>query len=374
MQATYPGDELDRVGRVAHNRNGLWVAIGVTVLGLLLFTGIFNFLLPNFGANLGEFSLILLGLIFSIVPAALWLFFFYRLDRLEPEPKTMVFNVFLLGALVAGALHAPLVNGLFGFRDWQYNSWWAHLLGGILIVGIIEQFLVYLAVRLSVFSNPEFSERVDGVIYALAAGLGMATVYNFQFVIASRGVDLDIGSIRMVVNALAYASFSGVLGYFIGQMRFEKVPLYYMPMGLLIAAVFNGFFFFFLDRTFGGGLSYNPWSDLVFATIVAILSLALIFWLIERANEETLRVAHQQARTDFGFGNVGAPGLVPAGAESAPAESVAEEPAPTGMAVSEPVTPETVTTEPVTPQADLSDTGADEPPAPVDPSAHEENV
>lgn len=359
MQATYPDDELDRVERVTHNRNGLWVAIGVTVLGLLLFTGIFNFLLPNFGANLGEFALILLGLIFSIVPAALWLFFFYRLDRLEPEPKTMVFSVFLLGALVAGALHAPLVNGLFGFRDWQYNSWWAHLLGGILIVGIIEQFLVYLTVRFSVFSNPEFSERVDGVIYAIAAGLGMATVYNFQFVIASRGVDLDIGSIRMVVNALAYAGFSGVLGYFIGQMRFEKVPLYYMPMGLLIAAVFNGLFFFFLDRTFGGGLNYNPWSDLVFATIIAILSLALVFWLIERANEETLRVAHQQARTDLGFGNVGTPGLVPAGAESAPAEGVS---------------PEITAAEPVTPQTELSETGADEPPAPVDPSAHEENA
>lgn len=318
MQATYRGDELNRVERVTHNRSGLWIAIAITVLGLLVFTGIFNFLIPNFGANLDGLALILLGLLFSLAPAALWLVFFYQFDRLEPEPKQMVFNVFVLGALIAGALHAPLVNGLFGFRDWQYNSWWAHLLGGILIVGIIEQTLVYLAVRFSVFSHPEFDERVDGVIYAIAAGLGMATVYNFQYVVASGGVDLDIGSIRMVVNALAYASFSGVLGYFIGQMRFEKVPIYYMPMGLLIAAIFNGLFFFLLERTFSGGLNYNPWSDLIFAAAIAIIILALVFWLIERANEETLRVARQPLRSEPGFDTIGAPGLTPVPAESTP--------------------------------------------------------
>ncbi len=337
MQSTYPGDELNRVERVTHNRTGLWAAMAITVLGLLLFAGIFNFALPNLSTNLGEFSLILLGLIFSLVPAALWLFFFYRLDRLEPEPKHMVVNVFLLGALIAGALHAPLLDGLFGVHDWLFSTWWSHLLGGILIVGVIEQFLVYLAVRFSVFSHPEFDERVDGVIYALAAGLGMATVHNFQYVVASRGVDLDIGSIRMVVNALAYASFAGVLGYFIGQMRFEKVPVYYMPAGLLLAAGLNGLFFFLLDRTLGGRMTYNPWSDLVFAAVIALIALALVFWLIERANEETLRLARGPAYSDPGFDRIGAPGLVPAGAETAPAE--ADFTAGT-VAASDPVAPE----------------------------------
>jgi RsiW-degrading membrane proteinase PrsW (M82 family) len=356
VQATYRGDELDRVERITHNRSGLWIAIGISVLGLLVFTGIFNFLLPNLGANLGEFALILLGLIFSLVPAALWLVFFYQFDRLEPEPKQMVFNVFVLGALIAGALHAPLVNGLFGFRDWQYNSWWAHLLGGILIVGVIEQALVYLAVRFSVFDHPDFDERVDGVIYAIAAGLGMATIYNFQYVVGSRGVDLDIGSIRMVVNALAYASFSGVLGYFIGQMRFEKVPIYYMPVGLLSAAAFNGLFFFLLDRTFSGGLNYNPWSDLIFAAAIAVISLALVFWLIERANEETLRLTRQPLTSGPGFGAIETPGLAPA-----PAETVL----PAGAEYS---TPPSMAEPSV---AEPSGVAGDEPPAaPSDTAAH----
>lgn len=302
MQTTFTkGDELSRVERVAHNRSGLWVAIVITLVGLLVFTGIFNFILPNFGDNLSGVSLILAGLIFSLIPAAIWIFFFYRLDRLEAEPKHMVLGIFLAGTLITAALHDPILDGLFNLTSWQYNSWWGHLLSGILLVGFVEQFIIFATVRYLVFRHPEFDERVDGVIYCVAAGLGVATVLNFQYVLRSDGVDLDIGSIRMVINAMAYASFAGILGYFMGQVRFEKTPIYYMPMGLAIAALINGLFWYLLDRSFGGGLSYNPWGDLILATIIAIISLGVVFWLVERANEETLRLAHRNIRSELGM-------------------------------------------------------------------------
>jgi RsiW-degrading membrane proteinase PrsW (M82 family) len=330
VQTTYTGgDELSRAERVAHNRNGLWVAIAITLVGLLLFTGIFNFILPNFGDNLSGIPLILVGLIFSAIPALIWLFFFYRLDRLEAEPKGLVLGVFAVAALVTAALHDFIINDVFNVDAWQYNSWWGHLLGGILIVGIIEQFMVWATVRYVVFRNAEFDERVDGVIYSVAAGLGLATVLNFNYVFRSNGVDLDIGSIRMVINAMAYASFAGIMGYFIGQVRFEKTPIYYMPAGLVLAATFNGLFWYLLDRTFGGGLRSNPWGDLILATIIAAISLVIVFWLIERSNEETLRVAHRTIRGGVGDTPVAppaplpAPILVPATtteAESAPAD------------------------------------------------------
>jgi RsiW-degrading membrane proteinase PrsW (M82 family) len=154
--------------------------------------------------------------------------------------------------------------------------------------------LIYLTVRYSVFDNPEFDQRIDGIIYSMAAGLGVATVLNFLYVLERGGVDLDIGSIRMVVNALAFASFAGVQGYFLGQTRFETTPVYYLPLGLTIAAVLNGLFFFILERAAGSGLSYNPWRDLILAAIVAVITLLIVFWLVGRANEETLRVARQR--------------------------------------------------------------------------------
>ena len=302
MQTTYTrGDELGRAERVAHNRSGLWVAIAITLVGLLVFTGIFNFILPSFGDNLNGLPLIVVGLIFSVIPAVIWIYFFYRLDRLEAEPKHMVVGIFLLGALIIAALHDFIIEDIFNVSAWQYNSWWGHLLGGILIVGFIEQFIINAAVRYTVFKHHEFDERVDGVIYSVAAGLGLATVLNFKYVLQSEGVDLDIGSIRMVINAMAYASFAGIMGYYIGQVRFEKTPVHYMPIGLTVAAAFNGIFWYLLDRSFGTGLNYNPWGDLIFATIIAVISLAIVFWLIERANEETLRIAHRNIREGIGF-------------------------------------------------------------------------
>lgn len=295
MQASFTADgEFDRLEKVARNRRGLWISVIIALLGLLAFVAVFNLIVPGFGAGLDGAPLILLGLVFSLIPAALWLLVFYRMDRLEPEPKRMVFNVFLIGALVTAALHAPVLNGIFAVNDWLYHSWWSQLLGSIVIIGMVEQAFVWAIVRYTVFSSPEFDERVDGVIYAIAAGLGVATVLNFQYVLSRGGVDLNIGSMRMVVTAMAQASFAGVLGYYIGQARFERTPVYYMPLGLTITAAISGLFAFLLDRTSRGTLNAYPWTDLLFAAIVAVASMAIVFWLIARANEETLRLVQAE--------------------------------------------------------------------------------
>ncbi len=315
MQASYTADnELNRLERVAHNRRGLWFAVIIALAGLLAFVAVFNLVIPNFGAGLDGVPLIGLGLLFALVPAVLWLLLFYRLDRLEPEPKQMVFNVFLLGIFVTAALHAPILDGVFAVNEWLYANWWSQLLGNILVIGFVEQVIVWGIVRYTVFSHPEFDERVDGVIYAIAAGLGVATVLNFQYVLSRGGVDLSIGSIRMVVTSMAQASFAGVLGYFIGQARFERTPVYYMPLGLTVAATINGLFAFLLERTSAGALNSYPWTDLLLAAAVAAISMAVVFWLIARANEETLRLAQAQV-----------PAYVPESPVAAPAAPSAEE-------------------------------------------------
>lgn len=296
MQAySSTSDDASRLHRVTHNRVGFWLALLLALAGLAGFVLIFNLGFAAIGNNLSDPARIGLGLIFSIVPAALWLAFFYRLDRMEPEPKQMVINVYLLGVLLAAALYGPVLQQFFAIDRWLYDHWWTRLLGGILIVGCFEQFLVYVAVRYSVFHHPEFDERMDGMIYAVAAGLGLATVLNFLYVLKHGGVDLDIGSIRMVVNALALASFAGVQGYFIGQSRFEQTPIYYLPSGLFLAACLNGLFFYILEQAASGGWTVHPWRDLILAGVVAVSTLAILFWLMARANEETLRLAQSTA-------------------------------------------------------------------------------
>lgn len=278
---------------VAYNRRGFWMASLMELGGLLIFVAFFN-LISGIGRNMGSSGLILLGVLMSLVPAVLWLLFFHRLDRLEPEPKTKLFTIFGLSVLVMAAIAYPLIEGFFAIDSWIYNSWWTQLMGGILLVGFIQEAVVYLVVRYGIYGSPEFDERVDGVIYGIAAGLGVATVINFHYVVDHGGVDLGIGSVRIVVNALAHASFAGLLGYFLGQARFERTPGYYVPAGVALAAALNGIFFLWEDRITDAGLTVNPWNGLVLATLFAVVTLGVVFWLVNRANEETLRVASTQ--------------------------------------------------------------------------------
>ena len=299
MQATAsPGDSPQPAERVTRNRFSVWQSTFYASIGLLAFVVIFNFLLPDLGSNLNEGGLIALGLIFSLVPAALWLVIFYRMDRREPEPKRLVVTVYLGGLLLAAALFQPVLGSLFAVDTWLYQTWWSQLLGGILVIGFLSTGIVYLAVRFLVFDDREFDERVDGILYAVAAGLGVATVVNFGYVTQHGGVDLGIGSIRMVTNALGYASFAGLLGYFIGQARFEKVPAYYMPLGVTIAAVLNGVYFFLLDRSGSGQLTNDAWRDLLLGAFLAAVTVGVVAWLVGRANEETLRVSRLSASGD----------------------------------------------------------------------------
>jgi RsiW-degrading membrane proteinase PrsW (M82 family) len=264
-----------------------WRASILLVVGLVVFVGIVYILDLLLRPVLTGTGLILAGLLLALVPAIIWMVIFYLQDRLEPEPKGYILGVFLLGAILASAVGIPLVDNFFHVSNWIYTDTATTILGSILVVGFIQEFLKYAAVRFSVYPSSEFDEATDGVIYATAAGLGYATVLNLQFVIANGGVALGSSVIRMVVVALAQASFAGITGYFLGRAKFEHKPWWWMAAGLSLAAVGNGLFNWLRGLVVQRGINLtsaatNPWWGLVLAAVVAIITMGMILWLIRR--------------------------------------------------------------------------------------------
>jgi RsiW-degrading membrane proteinase PrsW (M82 family) len=264
-----------------------WILVAALIVFILLVVGVDTFARPALEGGL----LLAVGIALALVPALIWLLFFYLQDRLEPEPKRYVIGVFILAALLAAAVGVPVVNDLFRVSDWLYESAVIQLVGGILVVGFSQEFLKYAAVRYTLFGSQEFDERIDGVIYGTAAGLGYATMLNIQYVMSNAGVDLSVGVIRIVVTALAQASFSGIVGYFLAQDKFEGKPVWWMPAGVTLAAVLNGLFVFLRDLASVRGLQFNPWNGLILATLVALAILGVLFWLMRRANKASLAQA-----------------------------------------------------------------------------------
>jgi len=280
-------------GKVTQDRPSAWRAGLVHILSLVAFVLVVEGLLALIDPTLSGWPLVAVGLVLTLIPALIWLIFFYQQDRLEPEPKGYVFAVFILGALLAQAVGIPLLRDLFQVRRWLPISPWANLLGSILVIGFTQEFLKYIAVRYTIYPSAEFDERVDGVVYGTAAGLGYATMLNLHYVVGSGGVNLQAGVIRIVVTALAQASFSGLSGYFLGRAKFEVEPVWWLPSGLALAAVANGLFTYLrgelttpaLHLTGGG---FNPWPGLILAAAVALVTFGALFYLIRRANRLTL--------------------------------------------------------------------------------------
>ncbi len=264
-----------------------WRTSILLVVGLVIFVGIVYALDALIKPVLTGTELILAGVLLALFPAFIWMVFFYVQDRLEPEPKGYILGIFLLGAILAYAVGIPIVDNFFQVSKWIYTDTAATILGSILVVGFVQEFLKYAAVRYTIFRSAEFDEATDGVIYATAAGLGYATVLNLQFVISSGGAALGSSVIRMVIVALAQASFAGITGYFLGRAKFERKPWWWMTLGLTLAAVGNGLFNWLRGLLVQRGISLtsassNPWLGLVLAAVVAILTLGMILWLIRR--------------------------------------------------------------------------------------------
>lgn len=284
--------------KVTQHRPSVWRAGLGLILGLVIFVLVVELLLLllrliSVRPTLTGWALFIVGLVLAVIPALAWLIFFYRQDRLEPEPKGHVLSVFVLGALMAQAVGIPLLQEVFDVGRWMPTSWQVNLLGSVLVVGFAHEFLKYAAVRYSIYRSAEFDERADGIVYGTAAGLGYATMLNVDYVVASGGLNLEAGVIRVVVTALAQASFAGLSGYFLGRAKFEDEPVWWLPSGVGLAALLNGLFTYLRGELTTTGLNlagggFNPWPGLILAAAVAGLTFGILFYLIRRANRLTL--------------------------------------------------------------------------------------
>jgi RsiW-degrading membrane proteinase PrsW (M82 family) len=97
---------------VDSERRSIWRAGIVEIVGLLAYVGLAELIVVVFRPAIGPQVLLPVGIVLSLVPAVIWLAFFYAQDRAEPEPRQYVLAVSVLGALLAIALGQPFINDL----------------------------------------------------------------------------------------------------------------------------------------------------------------------------------------------------------------------------------------------------------------------
>jgi RsiW-degrading membrane proteinase PrsW (M82 family) len=232
----------------------------------------------------------LLAAVMACVPAALWLGFFYLMDRHEPEPKQLVVGVCVLGALIAAPLAdfvqfqavPPVALEVHGVSALSLDR----IVYAVLVAGLAQEMCKYAVVRYTIYLSREFDEPMDGIVYMMACGTGFAVWVNYHR-LSGQGhqVYLSTGAAQAVVTTLAHASFAGALGYVMGRAKFTRrsapVRGILLMLGLLGAAALNGQFALVRNWIEQEGMRQHPWRGVGYAAACASAVFAVI-WLFSQ--------------------------------------------------------------------------------------------
>lgn len=196
----------------------------------------------------------------ALAPVLIVGLFIYLRDRYEREPLSL-----LLWALLAGGLTTLPVYFIEVFLQGLYHSPDGVAQGAydaFVVASTTEEVFKYLAFLFVVWSNQNFNEKFDGIVYAVFVSLGFAGVENVLYV-------LDGGQETAILRAFTavpgHALFGVAMGYHLGLARFlpeERTAQLFKA--LLVPILLHGIYDFML-------MAGEEWLLLLFIPYIILL-------------------------------------------------------------------------------------------------------
>jgi len=216
-----------------------------------------------------EFYSVGLALTGGITPALLWLWFWHREDKKNPEPSHLIALAFLAGMMTV-ALVIPIqkftatliVGSMATFVAWSF----------------IEEIMKYFVARITILKHIEANEPIDMVMYMVTIALGFAAVENALFLLSPLAGDNILetvltGNLRFVGATLLHVLSSAVVGIALAISFYKpkNVQRLYAIGGVILAAILHSGFNLLILNTSDEHL-FRTFA-LVWIGVVAILAL-----------------------------------------------------------------------------------------------------
>ncbi len=153
----------------------------------------------------------------ALLPALFLMGYIYRKDRMEKEPIGLLLRLAALGALAgwgAGFLNSFGELVLSGLMDTDSVAY--HICFAFLVVGVAEEGVKLIALRLGSWNNPNFNYRFDGIVYAVFVSLGFAALENVSYVMM---YGFATALTRAVTSVPAHMGFAVYMGSFYGRAQ-----------------------------------------------------------------------------------------------------------------------------------------------------------
>ncbi len=169
---------------------------------------------------------IVLLVLAAVAPAAFMLHFVYVRDKYQREPLRAVLVVYFFGFLTV----VPALLGELAGEAALGSASEETVLGAAIvafgIVGVAEEGAKLLFLLALPYRRRYFDEPYDGILYAVAIGLGFATVENLGYVFSAGGIagGAAIAALRALLSVPAHALFGVLMGHYAGRAKFEQRP------------------------------------------------------------------------------------------------------------------------------------------------------
>jgi RsiW-degrading membrane proteinase PrsW (M82 family) len=205
----------------------------------------------------------------ATAPAIFWLWFYYRSDRWDPEPKVLVFKLFLCGALVAAP--AWFLQGILPGPD-------GALYDNFVRVALLEEAFKVAPLLWFALRRREFDEPMDGIVYAVAVALGFATVENVIYAI-------HLGDRAILFRAFtatpAHVGFSGLAGYAAGMAVLRRHRWSHFVAAFLAVVALHGAYDLILSL---GARQASDWIARMTVVVLVPTLLLLLWWATRLAD------------------------------------------------------------------------------------------
>ena len=160
-------------------------------------------------------------------PGIFWLWFFLRRSSYRPAPRKLIAWTFGLGCL--STVPAVVIETVFldeGIVA-QEIEFATIVTSMLLVVGPVEEFCKFAAVRWLAYKSRYFDEPIDGLVYAGAASLGFASLENVIYVLE---FGPDVMLLRAPISTLGHLVFGSIWGYGLGlHVQSGYNPLFWWP-------------------------------------------------------------------------------------------------------------------------------------------------
>lgn len=217
---------------------------------------------------------LIFAILAAFLPAFGWLVYFYRKDRLNPEPTRVVIAFFIWGgafAVPAALLLASLTESAVDGLNIDTAGFIGVFLLFFLLAGLPEETVKGLLAAFRARKEPNVDEPADPMLYFTSLGLGFGAVETTLYLLVFSDQFAEVAILRAVTATVGHGLWTGIAGYFYGAKRFGMNKYMGLVSGVLIAATLHGLY--------DAMTNY----DLLLAIGVLVFTALLYGWLFKHA-------------------------------------------------------------------------------------------